>query len=140
MTGLTLGEWGPGAWNTLHVFAHSAPEELTNDEMQKFAWFLNTFAEYLPCPRCRRHFQDFLKRRMTEDTLHERSSIVKLLNDAHNEVNARTGKRVYTLEEHYKVYSFERKHRYNTLLRDIVIVVVIAIVVSRITRRANVHG
>lgn len=140
MTGLTIGEWGPGAWNTLHVFAHSAPKELTSEEMQKFAWFLNTFAEYLPCPKCRRHFQGFLNRRMTEDTLRARSSIVKLLNDAHNEVNARTGKRVYTLEEHYKVYSFGKHHRNNTLLRDIVIVVVIGIVVARITRRANVHG
>lgn len=140
MPGLTLEEWGPGAWNTLHVFAHTTPDELTKEEMQKFAWFLNTFAEYLPCPRCRKHFQDFLERRMTEDTLRTHSSIVKLLNDAHNEVNARTGKRVYTLEEHYQVYSFGRQHRNNTLLRDIVIVVVIAIVVARITRRANVHG
>lgn len=77
---------------------------------------------------------------MSEDTLRTRSSIVKLLNDAHNEVNARTGKRVYTLEEHYQVYSFKKRHQSNTLLRDIVIVVVLAIVVARITRRANVHG
>ena len=140
MPGLTLGEWGPGAWNTLHVFAHSAPKELTREEMQKFAWFLNTFAEYLPCPRCRKHFQEFLDRRMTEDTLRTRSSIVKLLNDAHNEVNARTGKRVYTLDEHYQVYSFQKRRQSPTLLRDIVIIAVIAIVVARITRRAKVHG
>ena len=140
MPGLTLGEWGPGAWNTLHVFAHSAPKELTREEMQKFAWFLNTFAEYLPCPRCRRHFQEFLDRRVTDETLHTRSSIVKLLNDAHNEVNARTGKRLYTLEEHYQVYSLQKRGRGNTLLRDIVIITVIAIVVARITRRVNVHG
>jgi chorismate-pyruvate lyase len=77
---------------------------------------------------------------MTEDALGTRSSIVKLLNDAHNEVNARTGKRVYTLQEHYKVYSFKKHRQSNTLLRDIVIFAVIAIVVARITRRANVHG
>lgn len=77
---------------------------------------------------------------MTDETLHTRSSIVKLLNDAHNEVNARTGKRLYTLEEHYQVYSFQKRGRGNTLLRDIVIITVIAIVVARITRRVNVHG
>jgi hypothetical protein len=77
---------------------------------------------------------------MTEDTLKTRSSIVKFLNDAHNEVNARTGKRVYTLEEHYRVYSFDKQHRNNTLLRDILIVVVLAIVVARITRGVNVRG
>lgn len=139
MPGLTLGEWGPGAWNTLHVFSHSAPKELTNEEMKKFGWFLNTFAEYLPCPKCRRHFQGFLDRRMTDDSLRTRSSIVKLLNDAHNEVNARTGKRIYTLEEHYRVYSFKPRHTTNTLLRDISVVVVVAIVVARLTLRTNVH-
>ena len=77
---------------------------------------------------------------MTEDTLRTRSSIVKLLNDAHNEVNARTGKRVYTLDEHYQVYSFQKRRQSPTLLRDIVIIAVIAIVVARITRRAKVHG
>tara|TARA_B110001450_G_C17506215_1_gene434476 strand:- start:176 stop:502 length:327 start_codon:yes stop_codon:yes gene_type:complete len=108
--------------------------------MQRFAGFLNTFAEYLPCPRCQRHFQEFLKRRMTDDALRTRASVVKLLNDAHNEVNARTGKRVYTLDEHYQVYSFQKRRHDNTLLRDIVIVIVVAIVVARMTRRANVHG
>lgn len=77
---------------------------------------------------------------MNEDALRTRASIVKLLNDAHNEVNARTGKRLYTLEEHYQVYSFRKQRHDNTLLRDIVIVIVIAIVIARITRRANVHG
>mgnify|MGYP006131651519 CR=1 FL=1 len=140
MPGLTLGEWGPGAWNTLHVFAHSAPNELDTGKMQRFAQFLNIFADYLPCPKCRRHFHDFLDRRMTHDSLRTRSSIVKLLNDAHNEVNARTGKRMYTLDEHYKVYSFKSRRGASTLLRDIVIAVVIAIVVTRIARRTTVHG
>jgi len=77
---------------------------------------------------------------MTEDTLKTRSSIVKLLNDAHNEVNARTGKMVYTLKEHYQVYSFRKQRHNNTHLRNIVIVVLIAIVITRITRRVNVYG
>lgn len=77
---------------------------------------------------------------MTENTLQTRSSIVKLLNDAHNEVNARTGKRVYTLREHYQVYSFRKRRQSNTLLRDVVIVAVLVIVFARSTRRSNVHG
>lgn len=140
MTGLTLSKWGPGAWNTLHVFAHSAPTKLGQDEMQQFAWFLRAFAEYLPCPRCRTHFKDFLDRRMTEHALRTRSSIVRLLNDAHNEVNARTGKKIYTLNEHYEVYSFKPQHQTNSLLRNIVILVVLTLVIARVTRRANVHA
>ena len=139
MVGLSIDEWGPGAWNTLHVFAHSAPTKLTNEEVQKYALFFNIFAEFLPCPRCRRHFQDFLSRRMTDDTLRTRLSIVKLLNDAHNEVNARRGKRVYTLEEHYRVYSFQKQGRNDTLLRVVVVTIVLGIMIARIVRHANVH-
>ena len=136
MPGLALYEWGPGAWNTLHAFAHTQAETLTEEEIEQFGWFLTTFAGYIPCPKCRRHFQNFLDRRMTRETLATRASIVSLLNDAHNEVNARTGKRIYTLEEHYEVYSFRPKHR-NTLARDIAILVVIGIVVARLMRHRS---
>mgnify|MGYP006079545843 CR=1 FL=1 len=139
MPGLTLGEWGPGAWNTLHVFAHSAPDRLTQDEMQQMAMFLNTFASYLPCPTCRRHFKEFLSRRMTTESLRTRTTIIKLLNDAHNEVNARTGKRVYSLKEHYQIYSFKRRRGPNIRSRDVVIAVIVAIVVVRVMRRVNMH-
>jgi len=51
---------------------------------------------------------------MNFETLSTKDSVVKLLNDAHNEVNVRLGKRVYTLEEHYDVYSLEAIHNDNT--------------------------
>jgi hypothetical protein len=39
---------------------------------------------------------------------------VSFLNDAHNDVNARLGKRVVSLEEHYHRYSLsgQREHTY----------------------------
>ena len=36
--------------------------------------------------------------------LSSRRTLVSFLNDAHNEVNRRTGKREWTLEEHYAAY------------------------------------
>ena len=41
------------------------------------------------------------------ESLRTREDLVALLNDAHNEVNARNGKRVYTLEEHYRMYQVQ---------------------------------
>jgi len=100
-----MTEWGPAAWNTLHVFAHSAPHEMSEEERERMKTFLRTFATYLPCPSCREHFHGVLDRRLTEFSLSGRSALVEMLNDAHNEVNARLGKRIYTLEEHYAVYA-----------------------------------
>lgn len=106
MPGITIADWGPGAWNTLHAFAHSAPVDLTPADAAAWREFLGHFQRFLPCPRCRAHFADFLRRRLPRDgpPLRTRAELVALLNDAHNEVNARLGRRVYTLDEHYRVY------------------------------------
>ena len=102
--GITLDVWGPAAWNTLHVFAHTAPARLDEAEADEWRTFLAQFAARLPCPRCRRHFRDFLARRAGAP-LRTRAELVRLLHDAHNEVNVRTGKRPLSLAEHYALYA-----------------------------------
>ena len=108
MPGRTINDWGPAVWNTLHVFAHTAPRKLDAAERRDFEALLRAIARRLPCPRCRAHFSDFLDRRLgngIDVELGTRENLVALLNDAHNEVNRRTGKREYTLDEHYRVYA-----------------------------------
>ena len=105
--GLTISEWGPAAWNTLHVVAHTYPKHPTSRQRDETWQFLNLFALHLPCPSCRQHFQTLLHTRVpTSDAaaFDSRQSMVAFMNDAHNEVNVRLGKRVYSLEEHYRVY------------------------------------
>ena len=142
MPGLALNNWGPGAWNTLHVFAHTAPETLSDVDVGRWETLLITFADYLPCPRCREHFHDFLERRMTPRSLATRGSIVSLLNDAHNEVNARVGKRVYSLKEHYEVYSFHPRWRQRDVcaVRDVVLYLIVGVVVYRVACRRMARG
>lgn len=114
MPGLTIDEWGPAAWNTLHVVAHSFPHEPSDAERDDMRTFLLLFTKHLPCPSCKRHFMDLLSRRLDERALQSRFSLVAFMNDAHNEVNRRLGKRVWTLEEHYRVYR-RRKYRMSPL-------------------------
>lgn len=104
MPGLSIREWGPSVWNTLHSFAHTCPIEQDVQQQEETAEFLRLFCKRLPCPKCRDHFREFLDEHLTMDAVSSRDKLVKLLNDAHNEVNKRNGKRVYTLEEHYAVY------------------------------------
>ena len=70
--------------------------------------FLHLFARHLPCPMCRKHFQALLARSLDDAALTSRASLVAFLNDAHNEVNMRLGKRVWTLDEHNRAYSARR--------------------------------
>ena len=97
--------WGPAMWDTLHVIAHTSPLKLSAAERERMRTLLRSIAAHLPCPRCRAHFEDFLERRMDEDALASRVALVSLLNDAHNEVNVRCGKRKWSLDEHYRAYT-----------------------------------
>ena len=100
--GITLDKWGPAAWNTLHVFAHTAPKRLTAAQRAEWRALLRTFSSFLPCPSCRSHFSAFLQARLTDEALGTRAALVALLNDAHNDVNRRTGKRTFTLDHEGK--------------------------------------
>ena len=108
MSKLTIREWGPAGWEWLHTIAHTWPRQPTSDDQREMRAFLLSFSRHLPCPACRKHFRAFLDRRLTDESLTSRSSVVRLLNDAHNEVNLRLGKRVWTLNEHYQAYSTQR--------------------------------
>jgi hypothetical protein len=67
--------------------------------------FLMLFARLLPCPTCRSHFTQLLEAHLDARALETRASLVSFLNDAHNMVNVRLGKREFTLAEHYRVYA-----------------------------------
>ena len=108
--GLALNEWGPAAWNTLHVVAHNYPLRPTRYDREATHKFLHLFARHLPCPACRKHFRALLAERIPSPTSHAfdgRGSLVAFMNDAHNDVNERLGKKTFTLEEHMEVYSLK---------------------------------
>ena len=106
--GLTIDKWGPAAWNTLHVAAHSYPREPTPAQRANMRAYLELFAQHLPCPSCRRHFEALLRDRLDDRALASRASLVAFLNGAHNDVNRRLGKREWSLQEHYEVYRVRR--------------------------------
>ena len=135
MPGITLDAWGPAGWQMLHVFAHTAPRELDATARTDMAQLLRLFAQHLPCPRCRRHFLGFLDRRMTEEALGTRDALVRLLHDAHNEVNARTGKRLWTLAEHRRAYARPSRHDPTAPLAAVVVVAAAAAMMLVVVRR-----
>ena len=106
--GLSISKWGPAAWNTLHVVAHTFPDAPTQKEREDLHSFLKLFGQHLPCPKCRTHFVQLLNERLTgADSVHlqSRERVTAFLNEAHNDVNRRLGKPSFTLEDHYSVYS-----------------------------------
>lgn len=112
--GITIDKWGPSGWNILHVMAHTWPRVPTASERENMKQFLKLFAKQLPCPSCKRHFLDYLEKNGTDAVYASRETLVTFLNDAHNDVNRRLGKRQYSLKEHYAVYKRPSPKQSNT--------------------------
>ena len=106
--GSNIERWGPSGWNMLHVIAHKTPELIEYDTRQRLKKFLYSFSDFIPCLTCKRHFTKYLTEHLRDEDLATRRAFVAFLNDAHNAVNARLGKRTYTVEEHYRVYATRR--------------------------------
>ena len=102
--GRSIDKWGPAAWNTLHTFAFSLPETITEEDDEAFRAFLSRFGMYLPCQKCSLHFQEYVQHTLADRHFKRREEVIEYLNDFHNAVNVRNGKRPFSLKEHMRVY------------------------------------
>lgn len=64
--------------------------------------FLYAFQKVLPCDNCRNHFAELLNKYPPQ--LQSRDAFMEWVVKAHNEVNERTGKRRYSMEEVVALY------------------------------------
>lgn len=105
----SITSWGPSGWTYLHAASYAYPLTPSDIERENMFYFLHYFARVIPCQRCRRDF-----RRILEEKLHERinspvfdtrNNLVQFLVDAHNSVNKRLGKRMYSYSEVDRLYT-----------------------------------
>jgi hypothetical protein len=83
--------WGPIKWKELH---YRGLVELPMEEEDE--WFF-AFREGLPCPKCRQHFDDFVKRNPPD--FRSRKRFFAWTVTAHNHVNRALGKSTLTLRQ-----------------------------------------
>jgi len=81
--------WGPNLWGTLHLlcFAGTITPE-----------FVQEFANVIPCPMCAAHFTEVLKEVPLPDS-NDPQVLFEWSVEAHNIVNERTGKPVFTVDQ-----------------------------------------
>lgn len=99
--------WGPLGWMTLHSVSTLYPETPTPAEQQLVSQWLDLFHACITCPSCRDHFGQMLSqmRKMYPTMLRSRAEFVAAMCRAHNTVNRRLDKPVYTMvSECMKVY------------------------------------
>jgi hypothetical protein len=79
----------------LHLAALRYPERPTSEDKKRYSAFITNLQYVLPCDGCCKGFQQILKdTNFGATTLANRNTLFKWTVDAHNMVNAKTGKRV----------------------------------------------
>jgi FAD-linked sulfhydryl oxidase len=84
--------WGNGAWIFLHCISYTYPEIPSKKEEKYYCSFFNNLGYVIPCPNCRKHYQEYLKQFPCSKFLKNKSSLSKWLFELHNYVNFKLNK------------------------------------------------
>jgi hypothetical protein len=105
---LAISEWGPSFWHALHAVAFTMADPADDDARRRSLAFVRAFADVLPCPSCREHFQqliaDDLRAGHRAPALESRDAFARTTVAWHNAVNERLGKPVRAYDEVYAEY------------------------------------
>jgi hypothetical protein len=93
--------WGPLGWMTLHSTACAYSENPTTAEKELMTSWLELFRDSITCPSCKQHFATLLNnyRIHFPGMLNSRQDFVIFTFRAHNAVNRRIHKPIYTSVE-----------------------------------------
>lgn len=107
--------WGPSFWFILHNGAYHYPKKASPIAKENTKGFIIGIPNMLPCKSCSIHARKFINERknILDDIVSSRENLFKFYVDFHNAVNLRTGKKIYTLEEAYDMYSNKEIVRYS---------------------------
>lgn len=97
--------WGPFFWHTIHITALGYSKTPTYADKKSAKEFYEALAYLIPCPVCKEHYKEYLKKNPLTPFLDSRTDLIKWTIMLHNQVNkiAVTNKKIknpdWTLEE-----------------------------------------
>ena len=95
---------GPSTWTLIHTLAEKVRDANFNDVKADLLAYVKRICANLPCPDCAAHATQFISK-LTPDQFATKQNFKAFLLHFHNSVNARTGKRPFTMEELNAKYS-----------------------------------
>ena len=93
--------WGPLGWTTLHTVSALYPDNPTSAEMELAKNWIQQFADCITCPSCQGHFKTMLALYQSRNPamFSSRREFCLFVIRAHNTVNRRLGKKIYTYDD-----------------------------------------
>lgn len=91
--------WGPFFWHTMHLVALGYPKKPTYAEKRAAKEFYESFTHLIPCPVCKMHYAEHLKKNPVTPSLDTKSDLFEWTVRIHNLVNKDLDKPLYTEAE-----------------------------------------
>ncbi len=104
---MSIESWGPKTWSILHVCSFMYPDTPTHNEKLNMYNFIHSLSLILPCPKCKKHFRENIRKHIPytdSSPLESKRNLSQYIVDIHNEVNQRNNKPTWTYaqsELHY---------------------------------------
>jgi hypothetical protein len=92
-------------WHTIHVVALSYPSNPNYAQKRAAKEFYESMAELIPCPMCREHYKEHLKKLPLSPHLDRRDDLFRWTVQLHNEVNVMLKKPIVTETESINFYT-----------------------------------
>lgn len=104
--------WGPATWFLFHTLAEKVKEENFTSVKDELLDYITRICAHLPCPDCQAHAITKMNT-LNKNNIKTKEDLKLMLLSFHNEVNARTKKPPFTVEQLNEKY--QKGNFYNIL-------------------------
>jgi hypothetical protein len=96
---MDISIWGPSLWELLHSVAFGYNlTPVTSMKKKQYILFFSSIEHLIPCYKCKTHYKYYLNSNSILHAVNSYNGIIKWVNNLHNTVNAKIGKKKQTLE------------------------------------------
>ena len=101
---MDIRSWGSNGWKFLHACTFGYSDMPSQEEQRGCVLFFQNLKYMLPCPKCRRNYEQKLRTHPIEEACHSKEALSKWLVEMHNLVNVSTNKSQVSYEEACNLY------------------------------------
>ena len=95
--------WGPAIWYLFHTLAFKMKNQHFDEMKNSLLDFFVLVSANLPCPECTEHAQQET-RNLDKSKITNKKELCTYFLNFHNKVNARTKKKIFTIQEYISKY------------------------------------
>ena len=127
---LSIDEWGPNLWKSLHAISFAFPENPTMEQRLAAERFFRDLQHMIPCPKCQEHYRQQLEKYPLR--CENRTELTKWLVAVHNRVNEQNNKKTLSYDEVCRMYAPPVRGRSPAPARKYTAVIIISVLLATV--------